>query len=258
MPIEIAAITEQGPLLHISKKWLSVDTYQFGVQELQAERLHALRVTFLRRETIWLLRCAKLRDRKLQRPVLKMGTQTMEELFDQYAEKLFAYLRQHAPSREDAEDILVETFMAALAETKFMHLSEMAQIAWLWRVARNKVADAFRKAAFRRNVSFEMVDEMMCGDETRDPEQMALRQDEALEIHNLLRALPQVQQEMLQLRFGYDLNCREIAAILGKREDAVRMMLSRTMNSLRQLHSQRLSNSQDSNPDKGDWRADKR
>ena len=63
----------------------------------------------------------------------------MEELFEQHSEKLFTYLRQHTQSREDAEDILVETFMAALGETKFAHLSETAQIAWLWRVARNKV-----------------------------------------------------------------------------------------------------------------------
>jgi DNA-directed RNA polymerase specialized sigma24 family protein len=61
----------------------------------------------------------------------------MEELFEQHSEKLFTYLRQHTQSREDAEDILVETFMAALGETKFAHLSETAQIAWLWRVARN-------------------------------------------------------------------------------------------------------------------------
>jgi RNA polymerase sigma-70 factor (ECF subfamily) len=131
--------------------------------------------------------------------------------------------------------------MAALAETKFLHLSDMAQNAWLWRVARNKVVDAFRKAAFRRNVSLEQVDETICEDETRDPEQMALRRDEAHEIHDLVRTLPQAQQEVLQLRFGYNLHCGEIAAILGKREDTVRMMLSRTMNSLRYLYAQRSS-----------------
>jgi DNA-directed RNA polymerase specialized sigma24 family protein len=39
----------------------------------------------------------------------------MEELFERQAETLFAYLRQHAPTRRDAEDILVETFLRALA-----------------------------------------------------------------------------------------------------------------------------------------------
>src|SRR5579864_6445601 len=86
---------------------------------------------------MWLVRSHKLRESKLQQHNLTTRGQTMEELFEQHSEKLFTYLRQHTQSREDAEDILVETFMAALGETKFAHLSEMAQIAWLWRVARN-------------------------------------------------------------------------------------------------------------------------
>lgn len=182
----------------------------------------------------------------------------MEELFERHAEKLFAYLRQHTPSREDAEDILAETFVAALAERKFMQLSATAQTAWLWRVARNKAADAFRRAAFRRNLSFEQVAETLYEDEAGDPEQMALRQDEAQEIQALVRSLPQAQQEVLQLRFGYGLTCGEIAAILGKHEDAVRMMLSRTMNALRRLYARRSSVAQSSSPDenKRDQRGD--
>jgi RNA polymerase sigma-70 factor (ECF subfamily) len=182
----------------------------------------------------------------------------MEELFERHAEKLFAYLRQRAPSREDAEDILAETFLAALAEPKFPHLSSMAQVAWLWRVARNKVADAFRKAAFRRNISLEQVSDTMYEDEARDPEQMTLKQAEADEIHALVRALPEAQREILQLRFGYGLHCGEIAAILDKREGAVRAMLSRALNSLRHVYAQRSSISQLSPPAQADEHRDTR
>lgn len=140
--------------------------------------------------------------------------------------------------------------MAALAETKFEHLSEIAQVAWLWRVARNKAVDAFRKAAFRRHVPWQQIDEALYEDEAREPEQVALRRDEEHEIHDLLHSLPEAQQEILRLRFGYDLRCREIAAIVGKREDAVRAMLSRSMNSLRQLYVRHLSISQDSKSNK--------
>lgn len=175
--------------------------------------------------------------------------QGIEDLFEQQSEKLFAYLRQHTSSREDAEDILVETFMAAMEEAKFAHLSETAQVAWLWRVARNKVVDAFRKATVRRNMPLEQASETICEDAARDPEQMALKQDEEREIHHLLQSLPEPQREMLRLRFGFDLHCGEIAAILGKREDAVRAMLSRTMNLLRRSYVQRSSISQDSKPD---------
>lgn len=161
----------------------------------------------------------------------------IEELFEQHGGKLFAFLQTHTPSREDAEDILVETFTAALAEAKFAHLSESEQTAWLWRVARNKVVDEFRRESVRRKALLEQMDEPVSDDETHDPEQMALRQDEAREVHELLRHLSAQQQEVLRLRFGYGLQCREIALILGKRENTVRVMLSRAMNLLRQLYS---------------------
>lgn len=175
--------------------------------------------------------------------------QTIEELFEQHSEKLFAYLRQHTPSREDAEDILVDTFMAALSEAKFARLPAPAQVAWLWRVAHNKVVDAFRKATVRRSLPLELADEILCEEEGRDPERAALRQDEEREIQDLLQTLPELQQEVLRLRFGYDLHCGEIATILGKREDAVRAMLSRSMNTLRRLYTQQMSTARQSKSD---------
>jgi RNA polymerase sigma-70 factor (ECF subfamily) len=170
-------------------------------------------------------------------------------LFEQHSEKLFAYLRQHTPSREDAEDILVDTFMAALAEAKFAHLPASGQVAWLWRVARNKVMDTFRKARVRASVPLEQADETPGEEDAHDPEQATLRQDQEREIHDLLHTLPELQREVLRLRFGYDLHCGEIAAILGKREDAVRAMLSRSMNTLRRLYTQRSSAALLSRPD---------
>ncbi|HVB71946.1 MAG TPA: sigma factor-like helix-turn-helix DNA-binding protein, partial [Ktedonobacteraceae bacterium] len=105
----------------------------------------------------------------------------------------------------------------------------------------------------RRSVPLELAGETACEDEARDPEQMALKQDEERELHALVHALPGVQQELLRLRFGSGLHCGEIAAILGKREDAVRAMLSRTMNALRQLYAQRSSIAQHSQSGKHDW-----
>lgn len=172
----------------------------------------------------------------------------IEELFEQHGEKLFAFLLTHTLSREDAEDILVETFTVALAETRFTQLCESEQTAWLWRVARNKVVDEFRRASVRRKASLEQTDEPISEDERHDPEQMALRQDEARQVHDLLAHLSAQQQEMLRLRFGYDLRCREIALIMGKRETTVRTMLSRTMNLLRQLYIHPSSISENGEP----------
>ena len=172
------------------------------------------------------------------KPAAAVGA-TTEELFERHSATIFTYLRQHTRSREDAEDILVDTFLAAMEDRQFARLPESSQVAWLWRVARNKTVNAFRQAAVRRDASLEQVDETISEEETQDPEQMALRQDEVRQVRDLLRRLPPLQQDLLRLRFGYDLRCTEIAAILGKREQAVRTMLSRTLKLLRTQYTRR-------------------
>jgi RNA polymerase sigma factor (sigma-70 family) len=162
------------------------------------------------------------------KPTATVGT-TTEELFERHSASIFTYLRQHTREREDAGDILVDTFLAAMEDREFARLPESSQVAWLWRVARNKTVNVFRQAAVRRGTSLEQVDETISEEETQDPEQMSLRQDEVRQVRDLLRQLPPLQQDLLRLRFGYDLRCTEIAVILGKREQAVRTMLSRTI-----------------------------
>lgn len=167
------------------------------------------------------------------------GVQEASELaflYDQYAPAILAYVQVHVPSREDAEDIVVEVFLAALENAKFFMLSEKMQQLWLWRVARNKVIDVYRRAKIRQSVTLEQVADSLYEDETRSPEHAALRQEDYIALHAHLQHLPAHQQEILRLRFGQELSCGEIAVALGKQENTVRVTLSRSLNLLRQLY----------------------
>jgi DNA-directed RNA polymerase specialized sigma24 family protein len=52
-------------------------------------------------------------------------------LYELHATAIFAYLRRQAASREDAEDLLVEVFVAAVESSAFDRLDEKEQVAWL-------------------------------------------------------------------------------------------------------------------------------
>lgn len=170
-----------------------------------------------------------------QRDQKTTGAST-DALFECYGTPLFTYLRQHTRTREDAEDILLDVFIAAMEDTHFASLAEQAQVAWLWRVTRNKSIDAFRKVGGRHNIPLEHITNTLYANELHDPEHAALQLDNIAQLKDILDTLPAQQQEILWLRFGYDLRSPEIASILGKSALAVRAMLSRTMNFLR--HSQ--------------------
>jgi RNA polymerase sigma factor (sigma-70 family) len=157
-------------------------------------------------------------------------------LYEQHAPALFAYLRQKTSSREDAEDVLVEVFLAAIEHGEIARLSEKEQAAWLWRVARNKVVDAYRRSRLRQGIDLDLFADLIYDDDELAPEQVSVRREEYARLHDHLGKLSPVQREAVRLRFANDLRCAEIAEVLGKREGTVRVMLSRTLNFLRGLY----------------------
>ena len=170
---------------------------------------------------------------------MAQAEQEIELLYRQYAPGLLAYVRMRITSEEDAEDLVVEVFLAALENAKVAVLSEKAKQLWLWRVTRNKVIDTYRRAKTRQNVTLEHVAEGLFEDEMAGPEYAALRQEDYMELYAHLQSLPPLQQQILRMRFGQDLSCREIATTLGKQENVVRVTLSRSLNLLRKIYRRR-------------------
>jgi RNA polymerase sigma factor (sigma-70 family) len=63
-----------------------------------------------------------------------------------------------------------------------------------------------------------------------------LRGEEYTRLHAALQTLPRLQQMVLKLRFAGGLRSAEIATRVGKSEVAVRTIISRALNHLRQLY----------------------
>jgi RNA polymerase sigma factor (sigma-70 family) len=158
-------------------------------------------------------------------------------LYQQHAQNLITYLRLHLPQREDAEDILVDIFVAAMENQALSALEPGQQRQWLWRVAHNKVADYYRLVAHRRHtVTLEEVTDSLLDDDELTPEWLAERSEEYARLQMHVQGLPEIQQKVLHLRFVNGLRCADIARMVGKREGTVRMILSRTLNFLRSIY----------------------
>ncbi len=170
---------------------------------------------------------------------MAQAEQEIELLYRKYAPGLLAYVRMRITSEEDAEDLVVEVFVAAIENAKFAALSEKEKQSWLWRVTRNKVIDTYRRAKTRQNATLEHVADALFEDETASPEYAALRQEDYMDLYAHLQSLPPLQQQILRMRFGQDLSCSEIATTLGKQENVVRVTLSRSLNLLRKLYRRR-------------------
>src|SRR5947209_8189228 len=99
-------------------------------------------------------------------------------LYRKYAPEILTYVRSHINSQEDAEDLVVEVFLAAIESATFASLSEKAKQSWLWRVTRNKVIDLYRRAKTRQSVDLDQAAEYLVEDEMLSPENAALWQED--------------------------------------------------------------------------------
>lgn len=174
---------------------------------------------------------------KPQRSVIRLEegiTKTqISLLYQQHAEKMLKYISKQISSAQDGEDILIDTFVAALESDLFASLSSDEQQKWLWRVIRNKVIDRYRKSNMTISID---INDMLTDDPVLGPEQISIKQEEEDHLALLLKSLSPLQQRVLYLRFGEDLRCAQIAEIVGKREGSIRSLLSRTFHLLRRTY----------------------
>lgn len=159
----------------------------------------------------------------------------LEELYTRHSPALFAYLLHKTGSPENAEDVLVDVFVAALETSMFAELSEKEQVSWLWRVAHNKGVDAYRRSRVRQGLDLNLFVQLL-KDQEHTPELLALRQEATTQLQNYLAKLSPLQQEAIRLRFAHGLRSSEIATVMGKRDGTVRSLLSRALNYLRTFY----------------------
>ncbi|HEY1352290.1 MAG TPA: sigma-70 family RNA polymerase sigma factor [Ktedonobacteraceae bacterium] len=166
------------------------------------------------------------------------GTTDDASLYDRFGQAIFAYVRLSTSSREDAEDLTLEVFTTALEQNNLAHLSDREQLAWLRRVAHNRFIDGYRRTTRHPVVELDKVVDRLFADETANPEEIMLQQETYAQLHQVVRTLPQLQQQLLRMRYGDGLRFAEIAVLLDKREDALRKLLSRTLAALRTRYKQ--------------------
>ncbi len=163
----------------------------------------------------------------------------IDELYRKHARTILRFVRRQVSSLEEAEDIVLEVFTAALESETVVRLNEQEQKAWLHRVAYNKCMDHHRRIARRPAVSLDLLVENIYDDDEREPDTMAIRQEEYRLLRQNLTLLTEQQREVLRLKFDDGLRSPEIARRMNKSESAVRMMLARTLNFLRDIYTRK-------------------
>ena len=174
-----------------------------------------------------------LRDRRHARLLQKArrgDTKAFGSLFRELHPCVFAYLDRRLPHVHDVEDLVATVFHKLLRNLASFDPGKGSVTAWTMTMARHALIDHLRR--WRDTVDVDELAECLAGP-ARDPLAGMIRTEEAERVRAELGGLPAQTRELIALRYGEGLRCREIAAATGLSEAAVKQRLSRAVRALR-------------------------
>lgn len=160
-----------------------------------------------------------LTDEQLVELYSKGENAAFDELLSRYQSKLFTYISFIVRNEVLAEDIFQETFVKAITTIKQGRYAESGRFgAWLTRIAHNLIVDSFRhdKGDFIVSNDESEVDLFNNAELCEENIETSMVNSQVLsDVRRLIGALPEVQREVVFMRYYQNLSFREIADATG-------------------------------------------
>ncbi len=156
------------------------------------------------------------------------------KIYERYAGAIYRYFYARLNDAQDAEDLLGDVFLStwrSLAE--YRPVKEVPFRVFLFRIARNRLVDFYRKQSHRYNDVIIDEDIHEISDETtttEDQEKIA-----KVEMQDLMTELREDYRTVIELRFYGGLSPSETAQVMGKSEGAIRVLQHRALKAFHKL-----------------------
>jgi RNA polymerase sigma-70 factor (ECF subfamily) len=180
----------------------------------------------------------ELEDKDTARLVMKAqagDSNAFATIYTRYFERIYGYLKVVVKDRHEAEDVTQQVFMEAMeALPRYRPRAGKPFRAWLFTIVRNQAIKAMRKQRRLEPWDTEALNRRR---ERPISDEAALRALEWITDSDMMlfvERLPLAQRQVLMARFLLGMNAKEIAQLLGRTPETVRMQQSRALTFLRE------------------------
>ena len=156
------------------------------------------------------------------------------ELYELHFERVYAYIVRRVRERSAAEELTSHVFHQALLNIGKFKWRGAPFAAWLFRIARNSIAD--RAQRLRRESGHES---SPYPERAASPEPDLEQIETIARIYKLVDQLPWDQRYVIRLRFAEEKSIREISQKLSRSEGAIKQLQFRALQNLRARMSER-------------------
>jgi RNA polymerase sigma-70 factor (ECF subfamily) len=182
------------------------------------------------------------RDRGLVEAARRDPAQ-FDALYRKYLAQVYSFAFYELRDHHAAEDATERVFMQALTGLpRFEERLDAFTLpegeaavdistfrVWLFRIARNVIANERRRSGRRQVAPLEAADELTAPDDVLET---AAAREAGNAAWQAVARLPQDRRRVVILRFVDEMSTAEIAAVLGRSEGAVRVLLHRALRSV--------------------------
>jgi len=152
------------------------------------------------------------------------------EIYDSYSEKIYRFIYFKVASEQEAEDLSSEVFLKAwnyiISDREIKSIAAL-----LYKIARNKVIDHYRT----RKEQIELTEEALAQPADESVISEIEKQADLARVYKALGKLKDEYREVVVMRYLDDLTVGEIAVILDKKQNNVRVLLHRSLNALKEV-----------------------
>jgi len=159
-------------------------------------------------------------DRMVQERALREDDRRITEVVRQERSRLLNFIRRNAPDPDDAEDILQDVFYRLVEANRLLMPIEHVT-GWLFRVARNRITDLFRKKEPENFSEIDVADEDGLSFEDllpspdAGPDAVYVRTLLLAEVKRALAELPKEQREVFVAQELEGRSFKEISEMTG-------------------------------------------
>ncbi|MDQ0190082.1 RNA polymerase sigma factor [Alicyclobacillus cycloheptanicus] len=149
--------------------------------------------------------------------------ESIEQLFELYADEIYRYARYAAPKSADAKDVVQEVFLRAIRSWDSFRQDANPRT-WLFQIARNYIYDLLRK---------KRVEQTYLERHKPDLSKVSVSLETLVELEEAVAQLSHDKRQVFTLRGIQAMSVRETAEILGWTEAKVKTTLHRAIQDLR-------------------------
>lgn len=152
------------------------------------------------------------------------------ELYDLYYQKIRRYIFFKVPRAEDADELTAEVFLRGWEYATSSRVENSGAL--FYRIAQNLIADFYRKRQV--DTSIDQIEEV--AQQGRSLADQIAQSEEEKALIQSLQKLKEEYRDVLVMKFLDEMSVKEIALILEKTPNNIRVTLYRAKKALREIH----------------------